>query len=58
MAIGLADGQIILHNIAVDKTVAKFKQEYGPVTGIGFRTGKFVLWVINFDCLEIRINTE
>ncbi|BFY99565.1 hypothetical protein BsWGS_02605 [Bradybaena similaris] len=38
MAIGLADGQIILHNLAVDRTVVKFKQEYGPVTRIGFRT--------------------
>uniref|UniRef100_A0A0B6Z6J4 Uncharacterized protein n=1 Tax=Arion vulgaris TaxID=1028688 RepID=A0A0B6Z6J4_9EUPU len=38
MAVGLADGQIILHNLAADKTVVKFKQEYGPVTSIGFRT--------------------
>ncbi|XP_012945406.1 WD repeat-containing protein 36 isoform X2 [Aplysia californica] len=38
MAIGLADGQVILHNLAVDKTVVKFKQDYGPVTNISFRT--------------------
>lgn len=48
MAIGLADGQVILHNLAVDKVVVKFKQEYGPVTGIGFRTGKSVdLWPVS-----------
>lgn len=40
MAIGLADGQVILHNLALDKTVMKFKQDYGPVTKIGFRSGK------------------
>ncbi|KAI8786613.1 WD repeat-containing protein 36 isoform X1 [Biomphalaria glabrata] len=38
MAIGLADGQVILHNLAVDKTVVKFKQDFGPVTAISFRT--------------------
>ncbi|KAK3793159.1 hypothetical protein RRG08_024990 [Elysia crispata] len=38
MAIGLADGQIILHNLALDKTVIKFKQDYGPVTCVAFRS--------------------
>lgn len=56
MAIGLADGQVILHNLALDKTVVKFKQDFGPITGISFRTdghpmmatgsaaGHIVLW--------------
>ncbi|GFO27669.1 WD repeat-containing protein 36 [Plakobranchus ocellatus] len=38
VAIGLADGQVILHNLKLDKTVIKFKQDYGPVTSIGFRS--------------------
>ncbi|KAH9489302.1 WD repeat-containing protein 36 [Bulinus truncatus] len=38
MAVGLADGQVILHNLALDKTVVKFKQDFGPVTAISFRT--------------------
>lgn len=42
MAIGLADGQVLLHNLEVDKTVVKFKQDYGPVTSIGFRTGELI----------------
>ncbi|XP_076062093.1 WD repeat-containing protein 36 [Oratosquilla oratoria] len=38
VAIGLEDGQIILHNLKFDKTVVKFKQDWGRVTGVGFRT--------------------
>ncbi|CAL1530137.1 unnamed protein product [Lymnaea stagnalis] len=38
MAIGLEDGQVILHNLALDKTIVKFKQDFGPITRIGFRT--------------------
>lgn len=38
VAIGLADGHVILHNLALDKVVVKFKQDYGPVTCITFRS--------------------
>ncbi|GFS13535.1 WD repeat-containing protein 36 [Elysia marginata] len=38
MAIGLADGQVILHNLALDKVVVRFKQDYGPVTCVAFRS--------------------
>ncbi|XP_064624692.1 WD repeat-containing protein 36-like [Lineus longissimus] len=38
MAIGLADGQIILHNLKFDETLMKFTQDWGPVTTIAFRT--------------------
>ncbi|XP_069127390.1 WD repeat-containing protein 36-like [Argopecten irradians] len=38
VAIGLDDGQIILHNLKFDETVIKFRQDWGPVTSIGFRT--------------------
>ncbi|XGW26627.1 hypothetical protein V3C99_007325 [Haemonchus contortus] len=36
MAIGLENGQIILHNIRVDETVCKFRHERG-ISAIGFR---------------------
>ncbi|XP_068248629.1 WD repeat-containing protein 36 [Palaemon carinicauda] len=41
MAIGLENGRIILHNLKFDETVVEFKQEWGKVTGIGFRTDGF-----------------
>nr|CDJ82244.1 WD40 repeat and Small-subunit processome domain containing protein [Haemonchus contortus] len=36
MAIGLENGQIILHNIRVDETVCKFRHERG-ISAVGFR---------------------
>lgn len=38
VAIGLASGKIILHNLKVDKTVMEFTQDWGLVTSISFRT--------------------
>ena len=38
MAIGLASGDIVLHNLKFDETVMKFKQEWGPITALTFRT--------------------
>ncbi|KAB7504795.1 WD repeat-containing protein 36 [Armadillidium nasatum] len=38
VAIGLDNGEIYLHNLKVDKTLFSFKQEWGPVTTISFRT--------------------
>ncbi|RXG70689.1 WD repeat-containing protein 36 [Armadillidium vulgare] len=38
VAIGLDNGEIYLHNLKVDKTLFSFKQEWGPVTAISFRT--------------------
>ena len=43
LAIGLADGRIILHNLKHDKTVMDFKQDWGEVTALSFRTGKDIL---------------
>ncbi|XP_013379758.1 WD repeat-containing protein 36 isoform X1 [Lingula anatina] len=37
-AIGLADGQVILHNLKYDETLMKFMQDWGPVTTVAFRT--------------------
>jgi U3 small nucleolar RNA-associated protein 21 len=38
VAIGLQSGDIYLHNLKYDETVVHFKQDWGPVTGIAFRT--------------------
>ncbi|KAG8232513.1 hypothetical protein J437_LFUL012669 [Ladona fulva] len=37
-AIGLTSGRIILHNLLYDETVVDFRQDWGPVTAITFRT--------------------
>lgn len=66
MAIGLADGRIILHNLKFDETVVEFKQDWGKVTGISFRTdgnpvmvtgseqGHVALW----DLKERRLSSQ
>lgn len=38
VAIGLANGQILIHNLKFDETIAKFLQDWGPVTTVSFRT--------------------
>ena len=38
VAIGLLNGDIYLHNLKYDQTVVKFHQDWGAVTGLGFRT--------------------
>lgn len=38
VAVGLANGQIALLNLKVDKILMEFKQEWGIVTAISFRT--------------------
>ncbi len=40
IAIGLNDGRVLLHNVKYDETVVHFKQDWGPVTCLAFRTGK------------------
>ncbi|KAL1914934.1 uncharacterized protein VTP21DRAFT_7850 [Calcarisporiella thermophila] len=37
VAVGLLDGTVVIHNIRVDETIMKIKQE-GKVTGVSFRT--------------------
>ena len=46
IAVGLGDGQIILHNLRFDETVVKFSQDWGPVTVLAFRTGVLTLNLI------------
>lgn len=38
VGVGLASGQIIIHNIRIDETLMKFQQDWGPVTALSFRT--------------------
>lgn len=37
VAIGLQSGDIIVHNLKFDQSFVKFKQDWGPVTGLSFR---------------------
>lgn len=41
IAVGLVTGHIIVHNIKFDETLMKFQQDWGPITAISFRIGKF-----------------
>lgn len=64
-AVGQADGGIVLLNLKYDEYVMQFKQDWGPVTGLSFRTdnqpfmvsastnGRIVVWN-----LEERIITS
>uniref|UniRef100_A0A8C2FYN5 WD repeat domain 36 n=1 Tax=Cyprinus carpio TaxID=7962 RepID=A0A8C2FYN5_CYPCA len=38
VGVGLASGQIIIHNIRCNETLMKFQQDWGPVTALSFRT--------------------
>lgn len=38
VAVGLLDGSIILLNLKFDERIMEFAQDWGPVTGISFRT--------------------
>lgn len=56
VGVGLGDGRIILHNLKFDETIIEFKQDWGPVTSLSFRTdgppimvsgtvlGQIVIW--------------
>lgn len=41
VAVGLANGRIIVHNLKFDKTVVEFNQDWGSVTTISFRLDDF-----------------
>ena len=40
VAVGLRDGEIIVHNIKYDETFIKFKQDWGPVSSLSFRSDR------------------
>lgn len=38
VGVGLASGQLVIHNIKFNETLMKFQQDWGPITAISFRT--------------------
>ena len=42
MGFGLDNGQIVIHDIKHDETIMTFKQDWGPVVSLDFRTGMHV----------------
>lgn len=38
VGVGTATGRIIIHNIRMDETLMTFTQDWGPITGLAFRT--------------------
>ncbi|GAA6078337.1 WD repeat-containing protein 36, partial [Tachysurus ichikawai] len=38
VGVGLASGQIVIHNIKFNETLMKFQQDWGPITALSFRT--------------------
>lgn len=38
VAVGLADGRVLIRNIKFDETVMEFRHKDGKVTGLSFRT--------------------
>ena len=40
VAIGLKNGEILVHNLKFDETFVKFKQDWGPVTCLTFRSDR------------------
>lgn len=66
VAVGLASGKIILHNLKYDETIMEFTQDWGLVTSITFRTddipimatgsvnGNIVFWNLE----ERRVSTQ
>ncbi|XP_045623535.2 WD repeat-containing protein 36 [Procambarus clarkii] len=55
MAVGLANGRIILHNLKFDETVVDFKQDWGKVTGISFRTDGFPVMVTGSELGHVAL---
>ncbi|CAD5111627.1 DgyrCDS920 [Dimorphilus gyrociliatus] len=67
VAIGLANGQIILFDLKTDRIVEKFLQEWGPVTSIAFRldgqeymttgstTGHIAIWNLEKKKIQSQI---
>lgn len=38
VAVGLASGETVVHNLKFDETLMRFQQDWGPVTAVSFRT--------------------
>lgn len=70
IAVGLADGSIALLNLKYDQFVMQFKQDWGPVTSISFRTdgqpsmvtastnGHIVVWNLEEKVIVSQFNAH
>ncbi|KAJ8881265.1 hypothetical protein PR048_017741 [Dryococelus australis] len=50
VAVGLQSGRIVLHNLRYDTVVLELVQDWGPVTGISFRTDGHPVMVSGSPC--------
>uniref|UniRef100_A0A452UMM3 WD repeat domain 36 n=1 Tax=Ursus maritimus TaxID=29073 RepID=A0A452UMM3_URSMA len=55
VAIGLMSGQVIIHNIKFDETLMKFRQDWGPITSISFRTDGHPIMAAGSPCGHIGL---
>ncbi|XP_033279649.1 WD repeat-containing protein 36 isoform X2 [Orcinus orca] len=55
VAVGLMSGQIIIHNIKFDETLMKFRQDWGPITSISFRTDGHPVMAAGSPCGHIGL---
>lgn len=67
VAVGLQNGEIIVHNVKYDEAFVKFKQDWGPVSALTFRTdrtdilisgstsGHIAVWNLNDKKLAVQM---
>ncbi|XP_073933073.1 WD repeat-containing protein 36 isoform X2 [Castor canadensis] len=55
VAVGLVSGQVIIHNIKFDETLMKFRQDWGPITSISFRTDGHPVMAAGSPCGHIGL---
>ncbi|ESN89835.1 hypothetical protein HELRODRAFT_104619, partial [Helobdella robusta] len=55
VAVGLKDGRIILHDLKFDESLMVFKQDWGPVTSISFRSDVDYIMVVGSEMGHIGI---
>ncbi|XP_040613975.1 WD repeat-containing protein 36 isoform X2 [Mesocricetus auratus] len=55
VAIGLMSGQVVIHNIKFDETLMKFRQDWGPITSISFRTDGHPVMAAGSPCGHIGL---
>ncbi|KAL1773937.1 WD repeat-containing protein 36 [Sigmodon hispidus] len=55
VAIGLMSGQVIIHNIKFDETLMKFRQDWGPITSLSFRTDGHPVMAAGSPCGHIGL---
>ncbi|XP_037385232.2 WD repeat-containing protein 36 [Talpa occidentalis] len=55
VAVGLISGQVFIHNIKFDETLMKFRQDWGPITSISFRTDGHPIMAAASPCGHIGL---